>query len=170
MVECASARCRFELPEGLSLPNLVGLAADAGVSAPLSGSSLARAFENNVDASLTWSFVGWLRSVTRLPLFVKARPPALQPEDPYKRGLEVRLGHLARACTLLCSAASTAWILSKSCALASMRYPEVKAWAEDACLSSIDDKSRSPSPVSGRVCWRPWMQSRHFGPAWMASL
>ena len=68
------ARPRFELPEGLSLPNLVGLAADAGVSAPLSGSSLARAFENNVDASLTWAFVGWLRSVTRLPLFVKARP------------------------------------------------------------------------------------------------
>lgn len=79
----ASVQGRFELPAGLTLPNLAGLPADAGVSAPLSGSSLARAFENNVDASLTWSFVGWLRSVTRLPLFVKAQPAKRHPETPY---------------------------------------------------------------------------------------
>ena len=64
----------FELPAGLTLSNLEGLDnADADVAAPHPGSSLARAFERRMDASLTWAFVAWLRSATRLPIFVKVQ-------------------------------------------------------------------------------------------------
>ena len=93
--------CSFELPEGLTLPNLAGLTADAGVSAPLSGSSLARAFDNHIDASLTWSFVAWLRSVTRLPLFVKARPLGAA----FAALWGHQLTHLAQTCMLLATPA-----------------------------------------------------------------
>jgi len=64
----------FELPQPFTLANLEGLGnADADVAAPYRGSSLASAFERRIDASLTWAFVAWLRSVTRLPIYVKAR-------------------------------------------------------------------------------------------------
>ncbi len=81
--------CSFRLPDGLRLPNLDGLGAKAGVGAhaksvaePVAnsnaavhntapGSAIAQHFSDNIDASLTWSFVAWLRGVTSLPIFVK---------------------------------------------------------------------------------------------------
>lgn len=79
----------FRLPDGLRLPNLDGLGAKTGVEAGAKsgaepgaksdaavheagpGSAIAQHFSDNIDASLTWSFVAWLRGVTSLPIFVK---------------------------------------------------------------------------------------------------
>lgn len=73
--------CSFMLPEGLRLANLEGLdeKLDASVHEAGWGSGLSRHFEDNIDASLTWSFVSWLRSVTSLPIFVKVRALGIPP-------------------------------------------------------------------------------------------
>ena len=81
--------CSFRLPDELRLPNLDGLGAKAGVEADAKsgaqpgansdgaghnaapGSAIAQHFSDNIDASLTWSSVAWLRGVTSLPIFVK---------------------------------------------------------------------------------------------------
>ena len=60
----------FTLPEGLELANL------RDAIAPLSrhqkeGSALFAWFASQVDASLTWRDIAWLRSLTRLPLLLK---------------------------------------------------------------------------------------------------
>ena len=36
-----------------------------------SSSHIVRVFQEQVDASLTWEFVRWMRDVTELPIFVK---------------------------------------------------------------------------------------------------
>jgi 4-hydroxymandelate oxidase len=63
-------RNRFSLPEGLWAPNLT---ADASLPVPDSGSSspFAEAFAALVDPGLTWDDVGWLTSITDLPVLVK---------------------------------------------------------------------------------------------------
>ena len=87
----------FKLPDGLRLANLEGLGAnlgeetgsnsnfnpgdansvdgaaarDAAVHDAGEGSGVSKHFSDNIDASLTWAFVAWLRSVTSLPIFVK---------------------------------------------------------------------------------------------------
>jgi hypothetical protein len=38
------------------------------------GSGLFRLFAGSVDDSLTWEFLPWLRTVTKLPVFVKVGP------------------------------------------------------------------------------------------------
>lgn len=38
------------------------------------GSGLAATFENAMDPSLTWSFLTWARTITKLPIFVKVQP------------------------------------------------------------------------------------------------
>lgn len=39
---------------------------------PEEGSGIAHVFVQEVDASLTWEFLTWLRTVTKLPIYVKA--------------------------------------------------------------------------------------------------
>ena len=39
------------------------------------GSGIALHFADHIDPSLTWDFIPWLHSITRLPIFLKARPP-----------------------------------------------------------------------------------------------
>lgn len=41
-----------------------------------SSSHIVRVFQEQVDASLTWEFVKWMRDVTTLPIFVKVPMPA----------------------------------------------------------------------------------------------
>jgi hypothetical protein len=73
--------CRFQLPEGLQLANLLPLAAKASSAAQEgllqardtsgSGSGLVQLFTKEVDDSLTWEILPWLKKVTKLPVFVK---------------------------------------------------------------------------------------------------
>jgi hypothetical protein len=43
------------------------------------GSGLTTLFAKEVDDSLTWDFIPWLRSITRLPIYLKVRPHLLLP-------------------------------------------------------------------------------------------
>lgn len=97
----ADERNGFALPPGLRLANLEGLrddgvgvssgpslanaatgasSASTGASAATasSGSRLAALFQRNIDASLTWAFVQWVKSVTTLPVWIKG---VLSPAD-----------------------------------------------------------------------------------------
>jgi len=96
----ADERTGFALPPGLRLANLEGLAADGssgdrgGATAGESGaaststsppSAAAAAAQGSrlaamlrIDPSLTWEFVGWLKGVTSLPVWVKG---VLSPDD-----------------------------------------------------------------------------------------
>jgi 4-hydroxymandelate oxidase len=60
---------RFALPPGMEVANMHATGA-ANVAAA-AGSGLAAYFYELVDASLTWDAIGWLRSVTHLPVLVK---------------------------------------------------------------------------------------------------
>jgi 4-hydroxymandelate oxidase len=64
------ARNQFALPSGLAVANLEHPAMRALVAAP-GESGLFRYFAQQIDQSLTWDEVGWLASVTRLPVLVK---------------------------------------------------------------------------------------------------
>jgi hypothetical protein len=65
---------RWKLPGHLRMANLDGLAMDQP-GQPLTqapGEGIPHACINQMDASLTWPFVAWLRSICSLPVFVKA--------------------------------------------------------------------------------------------------
>lgn len=75
------ACCSFKLPGDLVLANVEGLVtgtAEVKGGAP----DYAQEFSNQIDPSLTWEFVAWLRSVCSLPLFIKARGAPLAPLCP----------------------------------------------------------------------------------------
>lgn len=63
----------FGLPKELSLENLAPLKRkyDRLAKDTEKGSGIAHVFVKEVDASLTWEFLTWLRTVTSLPIFVK---------------------------------------------------------------------------------------------------
>jgi 4-hydroxymandelate oxidase len=66
----------FVLPETMEMANFTGLfQADMPMAA---GSGLAHYIADQFDASLDWSVIEWLRSVTRLPIIVKG---VQHPED-----------------------------------------------------------------------------------------
>jgi len=67
----------FSLPDGLSVENLLGSGfGDLPRSSDESG--LAAYFSTLLDAGLTWQDVGWLRSITKLPVLVKG---IVRPDD-----------------------------------------------------------------------------------------
>jgi hypothetical protein len=53
----------------MEISNLKGL--EKGKGKGDSSSHIVRIFQEEVDASLTWEFVSWMREVTDLPVFVK---------------------------------------------------------------------------------------------------
>ena len=53
----------------MEISNLRGL--EKGKTKGDSSSHIVRIFQEEVDASLTWEFVKWMREVTDLPVFVK---------------------------------------------------------------------------------------------------
>lgn len=61
-------RNRFALPEGLGIANMHGYET---VAKPNAESGLAAYFAELIDPSLTWEAIGWLRSITKLPVVVK---------------------------------------------------------------------------------------------------
>ncbi len=66
-------RNRFALPPGIGLANL------AGIPLPIDpGSSLFRYFASQLDPTVTWEDIAWLRSLSPLPVVLKG---VLTPED-----------------------------------------------------------------------------------------
>ena len=66
---------RFQLPKGLSLPNLDGLKApDEETRKRIASDNVLQLNATQVDPSLTWEFVAWARQHWQGPIFVKARP------------------------------------------------------------------------------------------------
>ncbi|HSN26561.1 MAG TPA: alpha-hydroxy acid oxidase [Kofleriaceae bacterium] len=61
-------RNRFALPPGLAVENMHGY---GEVGRPAMDSGLAQYFADLIDPSLTWEAIGWLRSLTKLPVLVK---------------------------------------------------------------------------------------------------
>ncbi len=70
------ARVKFELPPGMSLPNLKGITeVRAGASHLPRGQEI---FSSILDPELSWKDVEWLSSFAKIPLLVKG---VLNPED-----------------------------------------------------------------------------------------
>ncbi len=55
------------------LRNVEGLVKKLEVHFPQPGSALSAVFKDQINASLTWDFLAWLRTVTALPIYVKVR-------------------------------------------------------------------------------------------------
>jgi 4-hydroxymandelate oxidase len=70
-------RNRFALPPGLAIENLHA-AGYAHVPRATADSGLAAYVADLLDPSLTWGAIGWLRSITKLPVLVKG---IVRPED-----------------------------------------------------------------------------------------
>lgn len=62
----------------MEISNLKGLE-DKAKERGTSGSHIVRIFQEEVDASLTWEFVTWMREVTDLPIFVKVWTSGIKP-------------------------------------------------------------------------------------------
>jgi len=65
----ADERNRFVLPEGMSMVNMGELADD--ISETLEGSALSSYVATRHDATLQWSDIEWLRSITSLKILIK---------------------------------------------------------------------------------------------------
>jgi 4-hydroxymandelate oxidase len=63
-------RNKFHLPPGLAAVNLLA-SNERGEVIGQSGAGMGQAFAWMLDASLTWKDVGWLRSITKLPVILK---------------------------------------------------------------------------------------------------
>lgn len=67
-------RVKFKVPDGVAYENLAGLSVNKNnenTDVKQSSSSLFNFFLNNMDPSLTWDVVKWIKSVTNLPLILK---------------------------------------------------------------------------------------------------
>jgi 4-hydroxymandelate oxidase len=61
-------RNRFALPPDLGVENMHGYET---IAKPMAESGLAAYFADLIDPSLTWDAIGWLRSITKLPVIIK---------------------------------------------------------------------------------------------------
>lgn len=61
----------------MHLENLLDLKKQSGGDNAATGSQIAATFVSHIDPSLTWEFVSWVRTVTKLPVFVKVRSDIL---------------------------------------------------------------------------------------------
>jgi len=66
-------RNAFSLPSSLRFENLAEAASGSasGSAAAADGSRLTRLFVDQINSALTWDDIGWLRSITSLPVLVK---------------------------------------------------------------------------------------------------
>lgn len=80
---------RFTLPGGLRLEHLVELSPKEG-SLPINhtGSALVSLFQESLDQSLTWDFIGELRTMTTLPIIVKGVLTAEDAEEALSAGVD----------------------------------------------------------------------------------
>jgi 4-hydroxymandelate oxidase len=63
-------RNRFRLPDGMFVRNLSGFGRDE-LPAHAAGSGLAKYFEEQLDLTLAWKDIAWLRGITKLPIALK---------------------------------------------------------------------------------------------------
>lgn len=63
-------RNRFKMPEGVTLKNLAGFNLDK-VTGKNDDSAIAAYIASQIDPSLTWQDIDWLRSLTSLPILLK---------------------------------------------------------------------------------------------------
>ena len=61
----------FALPPHLRFANLTPELGDGAGTSRSSASAIQAFFASQIDASLTWDVIAWLRSITRLPILVK---------------------------------------------------------------------------------------------------
>lgn len=63
---------RFNIPSHLRLANIEDLADKVQDGSRYgTGSGFGAFFTSQIDPSLTWDFLGWLKSITKLPVIVK---------------------------------------------------------------------------------------------------
>ena len=75
----ADERQKFQLSAGIRFENLVEYSSVQQTTvADADGSGIAKYFVDEIDPSLTWSLIAWLRTITTLPVLVKG---ILTPED-----------------------------------------------------------------------------------------
>jgi len=67
----ADVRNRFQLPDHLKLVNLLGKSDHTALPDEAHDSGLASYFASLIENALTWKDLRWLKSITKLPLFVK---------------------------------------------------------------------------------------------------
>ena len=63
---------RYKIREDLAYENLRELSLRVQPHDKISAAGTVNIFNSSMDDTLTWDFVEWVRTVTKLPLFVKA--------------------------------------------------------------------------------------------------
>lgn len=74
----ADVRNKYRIRDDLAYENLRDLSLRVQPHDKISAAGTVNIFNTNMDDTLTWDFVTWLRTVTKLPLFVKG---VLSPSD-----------------------------------------------------------------------------------------
>ncbi len=64
---------RYRIREELAYENLKDLSLRVQPHDKISAAGTVNIFNSNMDDTLTWDFVAWVRTVTKVPLFVKVR-------------------------------------------------------------------------------------------------
>lgn len=66
--------CRYGIRDDLAYENLRELSLRIQPHDKISAAGTVNIFNSNMDDTLTWDFVEWVRTVTKMPVFVKVRP------------------------------------------------------------------------------------------------
>ena len=78
IIACSSQLpCRYRIREDLAYQNLKDLSLRVQPHDKISAAGTVNIFNSNMDDTLTWDFVTWVKTVTKIPLFVKVHLPAL---------------------------------------------------------------------------------------------
>ena len=67
--------CRYKIRDDLAYENLRELSLRIQPHDKISAAGTVNIFNSNMDDTLTWDFVEWVRKVTKLPVFVKVAFP-----------------------------------------------------------------------------------------------
>lgn len=65
--------CRYRIRDDLAYENLRELSLRVQPHDKISAAGTVNIFNTNMDDTLTWDFVEWVRTVTKIPLFVKVK-------------------------------------------------------------------------------------------------
>ena len=66
--------CRYRIRDDLAYENLRELSLRIQPHDKISAAGTVNIFNSNMDDTLTWDFVQWVRTVTKMPVFVKVKP------------------------------------------------------------------------------------------------
>lgn len=65
--------CRYRIRDDLAYENLRELSLRIQPHDKISAAGTVNIFNSNMDDTLTWNFVEWVRTVTKMPIFVKVK-------------------------------------------------------------------------------------------------